>query len=248
MRSWARALKHLQLVDWEPLLPRRPLCQIVPESLEDLLITSSHDWNFEKDSMHFPSLRRLTLSMGDSIPFLEAIVAPKLASFSFDPGYKESISETFTGTKMKFNNVSHLVLPHISEVNEQKFRLFKLLYIYVAYLPMLFPSRGPGAIDHCTCIESLDIQGIILGSFQPLQDLVYGFEKRMRFGQRKLHLKLTGNRFMDKVVTLNTSDTLFQRLQECSASVVLDGIPAGPLLSVSRSLCILGRVRQLTRP
>ncbi|KAI5984337.1 hypothetical protein EDD15DRAFT_2309531 [Pisolithus albus] len=190
--------------------------------------------------MHFPSLRRLTLSMGDPIPFLEAIVAPKLASFSFTPDDKESFSETFTGTRMKFINVSHLALSDMWEVNEQNSRLFKLLCrvfcgirhadIHVAYLPTLFPNRRPGAIDHCTCIESLDIQGIVLGSFQPFQDLVYGFEKRMRLGQRKLHLKLTGDRFMDKVVTLNTSDALFQRLQECCASVVLDGIPVSPQL------------------
>ncbi|KAI5994351.1 hypothetical protein EDD15DRAFT_2366406 [Pisolithus albus] len=240
MCSCAPALKHLNLIDWEPPLPHRPLSHIVPESLEELLITTSHDWNFEKDSMHFPSLRRLTLDVGDPIPFLEAIVAPKLASFSFTPDDKGSISETFTGTRTKFINVSHLALSDMWEVNEQNFRLFKLLCrvfcgirhadIHVAYLPTLFPNRGPGAIDHCTCIESLDIQGIVLGSFQPFQDLVYGFEKRMRLGQRKLHLKLTGDRLMDKVVTLNTSDALFQRLQECCASVVLDGIPVSPPL------------------
>ncbi|KAI5994474.1 hypothetical protein EDD15DRAFT_797800 [Pisolithus albus] len=116
MRSWAPALKHLKLIDWNPPLLHRPLSQIVPESLEELLITTSRDWDFEKDSMHFPSLRRLTLRIGNPIPFLEAIVAPKLAFFSFDPREKESISETFTGTRTKFINVSHLDLSEMCEV------------------------------------------------------------------------------------------------------------------------------------
>ncbi|KAI5994153.1 hypothetical protein EDD15DRAFT_2261783, partial [Pisolithus albus] len=188
--------------------------------------------------MHFPSLRRLTLGMGNPIPFLEAIIAPKLAFFSFDPREKESISETFTGTRTKFINVSHLALSDMCEVNQDNFCLFELLCrvfcgirhadIHVAYLRMFIPNSGPGAIDHCPYIESLDIRRIIVSSVQPFQHLVYGFENRLRLGQRKLHLKLTGNRFADKVVTLNTSDTFFQRLQECCASVVLDGIPVSP--------------------
>ncbi|KIK22067.1 hypothetical protein PISMIDRAFT_530427 [Pisolithus microcarpus 441] len=247
MRSWAPALKHLELFHWEPPLPRRSLRRIIPaESLEELSITSSHDWEFEKDSLRLPSLRRLALDIRDPIPFLEAIVAPKLASFCFTPGYdKQSISKTFAGTKMKFSNVSHLTLSPGCEADEQTLGLFKLLcqvfcgirhaHIHVDYVRKLFPHIGQGAIDHCTCIESLEIQNIILGSSQPFEDLVYWFEKRTRFGQRKLHLKLTGRPVMDKLVTLNTSDTLFQRLQGCCASVVLDGIPVSPQLYLPTS-------------
>ncbi|KAI6033505.1 hypothetical protein PISMIDRAFT_16618 [Pisolithus microcarpus 441] len=110
MRSWVPALKHLELIHWEPPSPYRPLCQILPaESLEELSIKSHHDWKLEKDSVHLPSLRRLALNLRDPIPFLEAIVAPKLASFCFTPDdQEEPISETFAGTRMKFNNVSHL--------------------------------------------------------------------------------------------------------------------------------------------
>ncbi|KAI5994155.1 hypothetical protein EDD15DRAFT_2261856 [Pisolithus albus] len=190
--------------------------------------------------MHFPSLRRLTLRIGNPIPFLEAIVAPKLAFFSFDPREKESISETFTGTRTKFINVSHLDLSEMCEVTQENLQLFQLLCrvfcgirhadIHVAYLRRFIPDRGPGAIDHCTYIESLDIQNIIPDSVQPFQDLVYGFENRLRLGRRKLHLKLTGKCFLDEVVTVNTSDTFFQRLQECCASVILDGIPVSPQL------------------
>ncbi|KAI5985467.1 hypothetical protein EDD15DRAFT_1631037 [Pisolithus albus] len=239
MRSWAPALKHLELIHWEPPSPRWPLCQIIPaESLEELSITSYDDWKLEKDSVHLPSLRRLTLDLRDPIPFLEAIVAPQLASFCFTPGYEGPISKTFAGTRMKFNNVSHLTLSPGRGVDEQTLGLFRLLCqvfcgirhadILVDYVQTLFSYSGQGAIDHWTCIERLEIQNIILGSSQPFQYLTNWFEKRMRFGQRKLHLKLKGKPAWDKLVTLNTSDTLFQRLQECCASVVLDGIPLSP--------------------
>ncbi|KAI5985470.1 hypothetical protein EDD15DRAFT_2364378 [Pisolithus albus] len=247
MRSWAPALKHLELIQWEPPSPRWPLCQIIPaESLEELSITSYDDWKLEKDSVHLPSLRRLALNLRDPIPFLEAIVAPKLASFCFTPDNHEGpISETFAGTRMKFNNVSHLTLSPGHGVDKQTLGLFELLCqvfcgirhanIYVDYVRTLFPYYGQGAIDHWTCLESLDIQNIILGSSQPFRDLICWFEKRMRFGQRKLHLKLTRKPVVDKLVMLNTSDTLFQRLQECCASVVLDSIPVSPQLFLPTS-------------
>ncbi|KAI5989597.1 hypothetical protein EDD15DRAFT_1310075 [Pisolithus albus] len=242
MRSWVPALKHLELVYCEPSLLRRPICQIIPsKSLEELSITSRGGWELEKDSMYLPSLRRLELEMRDPIPLLQAIVAPELTSFCFTPGYdKGSISKTFTGTRMKFNNVTRLTLSPVREVDEQTVGLFKLLCgvfcgirhadIHVDYVRMLFPKHGQGAIDHWTCIESLEIQNIILGSSKPFQDLVYWFQKRTRLRQRKLHLKLTGEPVMDKLLTLNTSDTLFQRLQRFCASVVLDGIPVSPQL------------------
>ncbi|KAI5998194.1 hypothetical protein EDD15DRAFT_2528469 [Pisolithus albus] len=264
MRSWAPALKHLELVNWKLPLPFKPLCQIVPaESLEELSIAGCHDWKLEKDSMHLPSLRRLSLKIWDPIPFLEAIVAPELTSFCFAPrDVKGSISNTFAGNKTKFKNVSHLTLSRGRQVDEQTLvGLFKLLcqvfcgirhaHFRVNYVETLFPLWDKGAIDHCTCIESLEIQDIVLDSSEPFEILIHWFEKRMRFGQRKLHLKLTGDPVMGKLVTLNTSHTVFQRLQECCASVALVGIPvppqlylpmsAGSPLWVSGSLCILGR-------
>ncbi|KAI5996934.1 hypothetical protein EDD15DRAFT_384025 [Pisolithus albus] len=247
MCSWVPALKHLELIHWNPPSPYRPLCQIIPaESLEELSITGYDDWKLEKDSVHLPSLRRLALNLRDPIPFLEAIIAPKLASFCFTPGYHEGpISKTFAGTRMKFNNVSHLTLSPGREVDEETLGLFKLLCqvfcgirhadIHVDYVRTLFPYYSQGAIDHWTRIESLEIQNIILGSSQPFRDLIDWFEKRTRFGQSKLHLKLKGEPARDKLVTLNTSDILFQRLQECCASVVLDSIPVSPQLFLPMS-------------
>ncbi|KAI6117298.1 hypothetical protein EDD16DRAFT_1016699 [Pisolithus croceorrhizus] len=184
MRSWAPALKHLELEEWEPPL-RRPPCQIIPaESLEELSITSGgHDWKFKQDSMHFPLLRRLELHIGDPIPFLEAIVAPKLASFCFTPDlHIEPISKTFAGTRMKFNNVSHLALSSAYVVDQETLVLVELLCqifcgirhadVHMDYVSMLFTRFGQCPIDHWTCIESLDIQSLTLGSAEPFRELL----------------------------------------------------------------------------
>ncbi|KAI5983295.1 hypothetical protein EDD15DRAFT_1905266 [Pisolithus albus] len=250
MRSWAPALKHLELINWKPPLSFRLLCQIVPaESLEELeLSITRHDgWKLEKDSMHLPSLRRLALEMRDPISFLEAIVAPELASFCFTASDdKGSISNTFAGNTTKFSNVSHLTLSCRRDPDDQTLGLIKLLCqvfcgirharIKVHYVRTMSPRWGKGAIDqYCTCIESLEIQGIILDLTEPYEDLVYWFEKRTRFGQRKLHLKLTAFPRMAKLMTLYTSHTVFQRLHECCASVVLVGFPGSPQLYLPTS-------------
>ncbi|KAI6117299.1 hypothetical protein EDD16DRAFT_1016681 [Pisolithus croceorrhizus] len=240
MRSWAPSLKRLELNEWELPL-HRPLCEIIPaETLEELSITSGgHDWKFKKDSMHFPLLRRLALNTRDPIPLLEAIVAPKLASFCFTPNrHKESVSKIFTGTRMKFNNVSHLALSSGRVVDQGTLLLVKLLCqifcgirhadIDVNYVPTLFTYYGQRPIDHWTCIESLDIRNLTLISSQPFRYLSFWLEKRRRLDQRKLHVKLTHERDTDELVMLNTSGTLFRELQECCASLVLDRIPASP--------------------
>ncbi|KAI6161127.1 hypothetical protein EDD17DRAFT_1509352 [Pisolithus thermaeus] len=233
MRSWIPALKHLELDAWEPPL-HRPLCEIIPaESLEELSITSGgYDWKFKQDSMHFPLLRRLALNTKDPIPLLEAIVAPKLTSFCFTPGhYIDPISKTFTGTKTKFDNVSHFALFSRHVVNQDTVVLVQLLCrifrgirhadIGVGYVPALVTYYGPRPIEYWTCIESLDIQGLALGSSEPFRRLVVWLEKRKRFGQRKLHLKLSCKPVGDEL--------------ECCASVVLDGIPVSPQMYLPTS-------------
>ncbi|KAI6040841.1 hypothetical protein EDC04DRAFT_3139987 [Pisolithus marmoratus] len=232
------------------------LCRFLPriipaESLEELSLEGfAAGWEFEKDSLHFPLLRRLALDIGNPIPFLVAIVAPKLASVCITEKYRqELVSRPLSGTESKFSNVSHLALSTYGYVDEdedisdlpvllcQIFCGIRHADIHVDYMSPLFTSSaGQSPIDHWTSLESLNIQNLTFSSLGSFNDLVDWFTKRRDLGQRKLHFKLTPEPAMaNNLVTLNTSGTVFQTLQECCASLVLDSIPVTPLTYPSTS-------------
>lgn len=235
------------------------LCRFLPriipaEPLEELSLEGfAACWEFEKDSLHFPLLRRLALDIGDPIPFLVAIVAPKLASVCITEKYRqEPVSRPLSGTGSKFSNVSHLALStygygmavdedeDISDLPVLLCQIFcgiRHADIHVDYVSLLFiSSRRQSPIDHWTSLESLTIQNLTFSSLGSFNDLVDWFTKRRDLGQRKLHFKLTLEPAMaNNLVTLNTSGTVFQTLQECCASLVLDSFPVTPLTYPSTS-------------
>ncbi|KAI6130646.1 hypothetical protein EDD16DRAFT_1019729 [Pisolithus croceorrhizus] len=222
-------------------IPRRsPPHIIAAESLEELSLTSFiFDWEFQQDSIQFPLLRRLTLDVSCPVPFLEVLVAPKLTHICFTGGYCGAVSpREFSGTWSKFDNVTHITFAlsrFEHAVNEQAlslcpiFRETRYADIHVEYVPMMFNSSltGHGQIpaDHWTCLESLSIRNFTFSSLDAFEDLVAWFTQRRDSGQRKLHFKLIHEDQAHDLVTLNTSHTLYQTLQECCASVVLDGVP-----------------------
>ncbi|KAI6108587.1 hypothetical protein EDD16DRAFT_69301 [Pisolithus croceorrhizus] len=66
---------------------------IVAESLEELSLEGfTFDWDFPQDNIQFPLLQRLAIDIRCSIPFLEALVAPKLTSICFIGGYGGQVS------------------------------------------------------------------------------------------------------------------------------------------------------------
>ncbi|KAI6130648.1 hypothetical protein EDD16DRAFT_1891673 [Pisolithus croceorrhizus] len=217
---------------------------IAAESLEELSLKGfTFDWDSQQDSVQFPLLRRLTLDITCPIPFLEVLVAPKLTHVYFTGGYcGEAVPREFSGTCSKFDNVTHITfaLSYLEHaVNGQPlfspqslcpiFRRTRYADIHVEYVPMLFslPLAGHGQIpvDHWTCLESLSIRSFTFSSLDAFEDLVAWFTQRRDSDQRKLHLKLIHEDQANNLVTLNTSHTLYQTLQECCASVVLDGVP-----------------------
>ncbi|KAI6131280.1 hypothetical protein EDD17DRAFT_702485 [Pisolithus thermaeus] len=126
--------------------------------------------------MNFPLLRRLTLAVKDPVPFLEAIVAPKLPSFSFSRGHCEGpvSNKTYNGSRTKFDNVSRLALSSVYMTDKHTLVLLKLLCqiffgirhasVHMDHVSTLFTSYGQGPIEHWRYLESLDVRHFVLDS------------------------------------------------------------------------------------
>ncbi|KAI6151198.1 hypothetical protein BKA82DRAFT_4125002 [Pisolithus tinctorius] len=216
------------------ILPRIQSC--VPElSLREI----ASDWKFKNDSMHFPSLQRLTLDVRSPISFLEAIIAPKLVSFCYTAAYcDDPIPTKFGENWSKFNNVSRLTfaLPRFQIASEETLLLSRsLCHIFRGirhadiqgdYVSMLFSPcmDGRSPLDNWTCLETLDIRDFTFSSLRSFKCIVTWFTKRRNLGKRKLHFKLMQEHDTDDLVMLNASNALYQTLQDCCASVVFDRV------------------------
>ncbi|KAI6116403.1 hypothetical protein F5141DRAFT_663267 [Pisolithus sp. B1] len=248
IRSCVPALKHLELSVYSAssILYEHPgndishmtFPQIIAaESLEELSLKGfTFDWEFPQDNVQFPLLQRLALDINHPIPFLEALVAPKLTSICFTGGYRgEAIPRELTGIWSKLDNVTHITfaLSRFEPVDREYllfseclcpiFRGIRHADIHVDYVPMLLDlSQTPDdqdPADYWTCLESLTIRSFTFRSLAALERSVSWFTQRRDLGRRKLHFKLMHEDQTDNLVVLNTSHTLYQTLQECCASV-----------------------------
>ncbi|KAI6009488.1 hypothetical protein F5J12DRAFT_40152 [Pisolithus orientalis] len=238
IQSCVPALKHLELLGWRG--PSSVSQIIAAESLEELSLREiASDWKFKNDSMHFPSLQRLTLDVRSPISFLESIIAPKLVSFCYTAAYcDDPIPTKFGENWSKFNNVSRLTftLPRFQIASEETlllsrslchiFRGIRYADIQGDYVSMLFSPcmDGRSPLDNWTCLETLDIRDFTFSSLRSFKCIVTWFTKRRNLGKRKLHFKLMQEHDTDDLVMLNASNALYQTLQDCCASVVFDRV------------------------
>jgi len=77
------------------------------------------DWILRPNSIHFPVLNTLTLSVSQTNQLLLAIIAPNLEYFNYDPGYYEDhrFSVVFDGLGHRFNSVNHIAFPRTTRFN-----------------------------------------------------------------------------------------------------------------------------------
>lgn len=242
IRSHTPTLRHLEYSGSLPSLgDLSPIAAV--ESLEELsLDVTVIGWEFQRDSMYFPSLQRLTVTICCPTSFLEAIVAPKLTYFCFAWMYTgEPRTATYNGSRSKFDNVTHLTLtlsPFHWQVEDkltslsknicQIFRRIRYADIHVDFVSALFaPSKkvgnlnGQRPVDTWTCLESLHIRSFSYKSPQHFKHLKRWFTKRRKLGQRKLHINFTHAYGISASVTLDPSSTFKQTLRKHCASAKL---------------------------
>ena len=83
---------------------------IIPtQSLTTLSLSGDiADWILRPNSIQFPVLSTLTLSVGPTNELLQAIIAPNLEYFNYDPYYEDHpLSFAFEDLEDKFNSVNH---------------------------------------------------------------------------------------------------------------------------------------------
>ncbi|KAI6010648.1 hypothetical protein PISMIDRAFT_680824 [Pisolithus microcarpus 441] len=228
------------------------LSNIPFQSLTHLSLEGEMDsWRLPPDSIHFPVLESLELRSNCPMPFLEAIVAPKLEQFEFyrtlyiPPEYK-----AFHGPTSKFDNVRHIVfaatpgelVPFDAFDLAQEFCYVfpgvRHAKIHMQHLhPLFSPYRTVGhphtPIDNWTRLETLEIQDLDVNKVDV--HFVNWFRMRKDLG---LHLKLISERRTANhnfVAPDAFKPGLYQTFQECCASVELCCVPmSSPMyLSVS---------------
>lgn len=231
--------------------------RIIPaESLTHLsLVGIIKSWGFRRDSIHFPVLEYLTLQISDPMSFLEALVAPKLEHFEF---VKESgrnlICRPFDGPTSKFDNVRLVTFSPSFEgkvgrralESAQEFCLvFRGVRHATMHMKYFFSLVSPcqkvhhpddyRPIENWVRLEYLEIRNF---DFVQAGTCYYFTNWLARGRSLGVHLKLLSEH-TDHPVVLNASNTpsssLYQKLQECCASVELYRIPVSSQMYLSTS-------------
>ncbi|KAI5989591.1 hypothetical protein EDD15DRAFT_1309309 [Pisolithus albus] len=211
-----------------------------------------NSWRLPPDSIQFPVLESLELRTNCPMPFLEAIVAPKLEQFEFSrnlhilPEYK-----AFDGPTSKFDNVRRIVfaaspgrilVPNDAFDLAQEFCFvfpgvrrakINMQYLRPLFSPCQMLDHPHTPIENWTRLETLEIQDLDVNKVD--MDFVNWFRKRKDLG---LHLKLicehrTANH--NFVAPDAFKPGLFQTFQECCASVELCCVPVSSPMYLSVS-------------
>ncbi|KAI6002537.1 hypothetical protein EDC04DRAFT_1043796 [Pisolithus marmoratus] len=206
MYSHAPALKFLRLEGLAEPPPSFNLIngQLSHKSLTRLVLAGMMDsWEFPRDSIHLLALESLVLRIKDPMLLLEAIDAPRLSQFEFSEDYcGDPICRAFRGPRTKFDNVHHIIFaPMLDEPSSQAaLNVAKELcqvfngichadieaeYIIPLFSPYKTVDHLDGhrsAIDHWTCLESLEIQGFATVEYDSCEYLMDWFTKRKNWG------------------------------------------------------------------
>ena len=174
------------------------------------------EWILEPNSMHFPVLKTLTLSISETDRFLQAIIAPNLECFNYDanfyywPPNAKPLSVVFGGLGPKFTNVQHISFPHTTDLisrlpdNEngalslcEAFLNVRHAELNLLDLNNLFPGRSAAEFGYpIDCWKDLQSLTLRTGSHflwvEGLNYLSQWIIQRQKSGLPPLHVKLTG--------------------------------------------------------
>ncbi|KAI6141019.1 hypothetical protein BKA82DRAFT_4341834 [Pisolithus tinctorius] len=202
--SIARPLKALNLMFGVCDIPPSFASQIPIASLIALsLCGDAHDWVLEPNSIHFPLLEKLVLTIPHPGPFLEVITALKLQhlELAFDFKGRECQWEAFDRFRSKFGGVHHLNLQLMTDdsgasisadaLNGVTFcRVFvpeRLLFL-ITPIPLPGNSVGPKtSIDNWTSLERLKIS-VHFRTLEEFDPLAQWLAMRQEFGLRRLQV------------------------------------------------------------
>ena len=171
-------------------------------------------WILQPNSMHFPVLKTLTLSVTETDRFLQAIIAPNLERFNYNPDNyvaTKPLSVIFGGLGPKFTNVQHISFPNFGSIgrlpdNEggalslcKAFPNVRHAELNLLNLNNLFSGRSAAEFGyHIDCWKDLQSLTICIRSrflwvkVEGLDYLSQWIIQRQKSGLPPFHVKLTG--------------------------------------------------------
>ncbi|KAI6120685.1 hypothetical protein EDD16DRAFT_829838 [Pisolithus croceorrhizus] len=210
-----------------------PIPLIIPAlSLTILSLTGcTTGWVLPPDCIHLPLLEVLILAIDNPQRFMQIIVAPKLMCFECS-SYDFQRKLTNFGTGSKFNHVRTFT-PNAAGVDAeggdalcQEFCGVRHVNLHATAILALCTREAQLGdsdsvpVDHLTSLETLTIHGLSLSYPQQFDFLVRWLTKRLKLGQPRLSVRLSGvsSQLMDGAELVS----LCNKLQSCSILEVDD--------------------------
>ena len=229
-----------------------PICISSSQSLTILsLFGNTNDWSLEGDSITFPVLRSLALSVSEPRHFMKAIVAPVLEQFAYSSKDVEvSDSVVFGELGNKFSTVRRLSFKFHSELRRsdhargvalcQAFRGARTVEINGDDVHSLFSSQALGPqgypLDNFNNLESMAIScyesnWLEPGGLRGVDSLMKWLTNRIESGRGQLRVKLKDSIY---VAAEDSFTSLYNQLRKCSI-LELKNVPIAPTMHLSTS-------------